>query len=86
MIDLALTVIILLSALSGAVIGIIAYQILENANANRTHSTKIHRQDSGHSSRSAAGSEVFCQGECWPVLPVASAWGWLDSDRYRRKD
>lgn len=82
--DLALSLIILLSALSGAMIGIIVYLFLEERSyANRKNRTTFYSETSGHRSSAAGGGEVLAGWESCSVLPV-EAQGKLATDRYPR--
>lgn len=82
--DLALSIIILLSALSGAMLGIIVYLFLEERSyANRTDSTTFHSETRGHRSGAAGWGEVLAGWESCSVLPL-EAQGKLATDRYPR--
>jgi hypothetical protein len=86
--ETAICLIIFFSALSGALIGIIVYQILEAKRANNISKNggQIRGQNFGHSGGRASGREVFCSGESWVVFPLDAERNRLDSDRYARKD
>ena len=81
--DLALSLIIFLSALSGAFIGFIYGHLYGEDHANRANSTTFHRNDSGHRSGKERGREVLAGWESCSVLPL-EAQGKLASDRYPR--
>ena len=83
MTDLALSLIIFLSALSGAFIGFIYGYFYGEDHANRANSTAFHSHDSGHRSGEARGNQMLAGWESCSVLPV-EAQGKLASDRYPR--
>lgn len=81
--ELALCILIALSAMGGAVIGIIVYIIMEAENADRKNRAALHRKNSGHRGREARGGEVLDQWGSGVILPM-EAKGQLASDRYPR--
>jgi len=84
-IDLALTVIILLSAAGGGLFGFLYGYAYGGLHADRTNSAKVHGKDRGHRSGNTRGLEGLAGWESSFVLPL-EAQGKLATDVYSRKD
>lgn len=87
--DLAMSIIILLSALSGAMVGIIVYLFLEErsyADSDSIYSKSLRGSDNGHTGSGESGIQIFCGGESRPFLQDETAWKRMGSDRYTRAD
>lgn len=83
--DLALSIVILLSAAGGALIGIIVYLFLEERSyADHEDSTTVHSENRGHRGGAAGGGEMLGGWESCSVLPL-EAQGQLASDRYTNR-
>ena len=83
MTDLALSIIIILSAAGGALIGIIVYLFLEDSYGKDR--AAFHGKNGGHHRRAERGDEMLDKWGSGVILPEGSA-GKLASDIYPRRD
>lgn len=77
--ELALCILIALSAMGGAVIGIIVYIIMEAENADRKNSAALHAYVAGRSGSDQSKSEGVLGWESYGVLPREAEQRALDT-------